>query len=63
MGAPSLERRLGSASGGARSRPSVVEGTSAEEEEIRKREEALALEAVEHSLEFERLEKRESQVA
>nr|XP_020154695.1 golgin subfamily A member 6-like protein 2 [Aegilops tauschii subsp. strangulata] len=40
-----------------------LRGTPAEEEEIRKREEALALEAVERSLELERLETRERQVA
>ena len=40
-----------------------LRGTPAEEEEIRKREEALALEAVERSLELERLETWERQVA
>ena len=40
-----------------------LKGTPAEEEELRRREEALALEAVEHSLELERLETRERQVA
>nr|XP_020174170.1 vicilin-like seed storage protein At2g18540 [Aegilops tauschii subsp. strangulata] len=41
----------------------LLRGTPAEEEEIRRREEALALEAVEHSLELQRLETRERQVA
>ena len=36
-----------------------MRGTPAEEEEILKREEALALEATERSLELERLEMRE----
>ena len=40
-----------------------LRGTPTEEEEVRQREEALALEAVEHSLELERLEMRERQVA
>ena len=40
-----------------------LRGTPAEEEEIRKREEALALEAVERSLELQRLETRDRQVA
>ena len=40
-----------------------LRGTSAKEEEVRKREEALALEAMERSLELERLETRECQVA
>nr|XP_020169716.1 tol-Pal system protein TolA-like [Aegilops tauschii subsp. strangulata] len=40
-----------------------LRGTPAKEEEIRKREEALVLEAVERSLELERLEMRERQVA
>ena len=40
-----------------------MKGTPAEEEEILKREEALALEAMERSLELERLEMRERQVA
>ena len=40
-----------------------MKGTPAEEEEIRKREETLALEATERSLEPERLEMRERQVA
>nr|XP_020159880.1 hyaluronan-mediated motility receptor-like [Aegilops tauschii subsp. strangulata] len=40
-----------------------MRGTPTEEEEILKREEALALEAMEHSLELERLETRERQVA
>nr|XP_020195975.1 vicilin-like seed storage protein At2g18540 [Aegilops tauschii subsp. strangulata] len=40
-----------------------LRGTPAEEEEILKHEEALALEAVERSLELERLETRERQVA
>nr|XP_020159047.1 stress response protein NST1-like [Aegilops tauschii subsp. strangulata] len=39
-----------------------MKGTPAEEEEIQKREKALALEATEHSLELERLETRERQV-
>ena len=39
-----------------------LRGTPAEEEEVRKREEALALEAVERSLELEQLETRERQV-
>ena len=40
-----------------------MRGTPAEEEEILKREEALALEAMERNLELERLETRERQVA
>ena len=40
-----------------------LRGTPTEEEEVRQREEALALEAVERSLELERLETRERQVA
>ena len=40
-----------------------LRGTPAEEKEIQRREEALALEAVERSLELERLETRERQVA
>ena len=40
-----------------------LRGTPAEEKEIRRHEEALALEAVERSLELERLETRERQVA
>ena len=40
-----------------------MRGTPIEEEEILKREEALALEAMERSLELERLETRERQVA
>ena len=40
-----------------------MKGTLAEEEEILKREEALALEAVERNLDLERLETRERQVA
>ena len=40
-----------------------LRGTPGEEEEIRKREEALALKAVERSLELEQLETRERQVA
>ena len=40
-----------------------LRGTPAEEEEVRQREEALALEAVERSLELKRLETREGQVA
>ena len=40
-----------------------MRGTPAEEEEILKREEALALEATERTLELERLETREHQVA
>ena len=39
-----------------------LRGTPAEEEEVQKREEALALEAVERSLELEQLETRERQV-
>ena len=41
----------------------LMRGTPAEEEEILKREEALALEATERSLELEQLETREHQVA
>ena len=41
----------------------ALRGTPAEEDEVRKREEALALEAVECSLELEQLETRERQVA
>ena len=41
----------------------LLRGTPAKEEEVRRREEALALEAVERSLELERLETRERQVA
>ena len=40
-----------------------MRGTTADEEEVRKREEALALEVVECSLELEQLETRERQVA
>lgn len=40
-----------------------LRGTPTEEEEIRKREEVLALEAVERNLELKRLETRERQVA
>nr|XP_020185605.1 stress response protein nst1-like [Aegilops tauschii subsp. strangulata] len=40
-----------------------MKGTPAEEEETRRREEMLALEATERSLELERLETRERQVA
>ena len=40
-----------------------LRGTPAEEEEVRKREEALALEAMERSRELEQLETRERQVA
>ena len=40
-----------------------LRGTPAEEEEVRKREEALALEAVERGLELEQLETMERQVA
>ena len=40
-----------------------LRGTPTEEEEVRKSEEALALEAVERSLELEQLETRERQVA
>ena len=40
-----------------------MRGTPIKEEEIRKREEALALEAMERSLELERLETRERHVA
>ena len=40
-----------------------MRGTPAEEEEVRKRDEALALEAVERNLELEQLETREHQVA
>ena len=40
-----------------------LRGTPAQEEEVRKREEALTLEAVERSLELEQLETRERQVA
>ena len=40
-----------------------LRGAPAEEEEVRKREDALALEAVERSLELEQLETRERQVA
>ena len=40
-----------------------MRGTPVEEEEILRREEALALEAAERSLELERLEMRERQVA
>nr|XP_020171846.1 stress response protein NST1-like [Aegilops tauschii subsp. strangulata] len=40
-----------------------MKGTPAEEEEIRKHEKALALEAIERSLELERLETREHRVA
>ena len=39
-----------------------LRGTPADEEELRKHEEALALEAVDRSLELERLERREHQV-
>ncbi|XP_073361554.1 uncharacterized protein [Aegilops tauschii subsp. strangulata] len=41
----------------------LMRGTPAKEEEILKHEEALALEAMEHRLELERLETRERQVA
>ena len=40
-----------------------IKGAPSEEEEILRREEALVLEAMEHSLELERLETREHQVA
>ena len=40
-----------------------LRGTPAEDEEVRKRGETLALEAVERNLELERLETRECQVA
>ena len=40
-----------------------LRGMPAEEEETRRREEALALEVVERSLELQRLETREHQVA
>ena len=40
-----------------------MRGAPSEEKEIQKREEALVLEALEHSLELERLEMRERQVA
>ena len=40
-----------------------LRGTPAEEEEVRKREEVLALEAMERSRELEQLETRERQVA
>ena len=40
-----------------------LRGTPAEEEEIQRREEVLALEAVERCLELERLETREHQVS
>ena len=63
MGAPGLECVPRAAGGGAQAALASLRGTPAEEEEVRKREEALALEAVERSLELEQLETREHQVA
>ena len=57
MGAPSLEKLPGAASGTAQAALESMEGASVDRAELLKREEALTLEAVERSL--ERLETRE----
>ena len=62
MGAPRVVQLPGAAGGAAPSHTCVAERGGPEEEELRRREEALTLEADERNLDLERLETRERQV-